>query len=93
MLSLPLAFILSQDQTLRCIEIFKNNFLSWPGFREPIIEQAVAAYLFVSSFSYLLNIFNELVIFSNTLNPIFSGESSAKVIQLLTPQKLYQTFF
>jgi len=41
-----------------------------------------------SSFSFLLNIFNELFTISFvTFTPNFSGESSAKVIQFLEPQK------
>ena len=63
-LSLPLAFILSQDQTLRCIENFKTKLFipsSRPGLIANLSSQNPKTELQKSSSSYLLNIFNELV--------------------------------
>ena len=53
-LSLPLAFILSQDQTLRCIKVFNTDSIS-KEFHNKIISLLPYPFLFTS------NLFKELI--------------------------------
>ena len=80
-LSLPLAFILSQDQTLRCIENFKCFSVTSRCariFRSFYLIPTIVVRLLsfsISSMNYSAQSFYFFL-----FNPLFSGESSAKVI-------------
>ena len=94
-LGLPLAFILSQDQTLRCISVFKINILS----RSWLIYSKVLSYdrgfLCCSFFLAVLHYVYELSR-SRRILSLFSvscRNGSAKVILFLFHASFFEIFF
>ena len=104
-LGLSLAFILSQDQTLRCMNLFVSlsaRMVSWkklPGLPRYCF---LCAFVFFYAFNVLCSSLltppsfafkDRLALSESRQPPGFVLKSSAKILPLIFPSKLFNAFF